>query len=59
MRKSNVRLALSVLLMTISSIVANKAIDSNIIAWLISVVVMAACSYFMVYSLDEFLSDEE
>lgn len=59
MRKANVRLAGSVVAMTISSIVCHKAVDSSFIAWVLSVVVMAACAYYMVYCLDEFLSDDD
>lgn len=59
MRKANARLAGSVVAMTISSIVCTKAIEANFIVWALSVIVMALCAYFMVYSLDEFLSDAD
>jgi hypothetical protein len=59
MRKANVRLAGSVVAMTVSSIMCHKAVYSGFIAWVLSVAVMAACAYFMVYSLDEFLSDAD
>lgn len=59
MRKANVRLAGSVVAMTVSSIVCHKAVEANFLVWSLSVVVMAACAYYMVYCLDEFLSDAD
>lgn len=59
MRKANVRLASSVVAMTISSIVCHKAVDSIFIVWMLSVAVMGVCAYYMVCCLDEFLSDDD
>lgn len=59
MRKANVRLAGSVVAMTSSSIMCHKAVDSNFIVWVLSIAAMAACAYYMVYCLDEFLSDAD
>lgn len=59
MRKANVRLAGSFVAMTVSSIFCNHAVEWSTSVWLLSVAIMSACAYFMVYSLDEFLSDDD
>lgn len=59
MRIANLRLSVAVALMTISSIFCSRAVESTTSVWILSVVIMSACSYFMVYSLDEFLSDAD